>query len=159
MQQNEDLLPLTVSDQFDNPTSPAIGENFKTLTKYIKTVKTCFEGNADECWVCDEGQAGHLNSSAPDWLGCYKVPYAFVDVSGTVWYLYRNHEYPILIDVNGDKKPNKLGKDRFVMKFSTNGNGNSYGIMPNRVVPIQDYTVKTRWCPSGNCLYTTWLLK
>ena len=34
------------------------------------------------------------------------------------WYLYYNNEYPILVDVNGDRKPNKLGKDRFVMYFS-----------------------------------------
>ncbi len=163
MQQNEELLPLSNivvgNENYTYSTAPEIGENFKTLTKYIKTVRTCFDNNADECWVCDEGQAGYPHASAPDWLGCYKSAYAFVDVSGTAWALYDNDEYPLLIDVNGDKDPNRLGKDRFVMRFSSNESVSWYGVMPNRVVPMRDYTTKERWCPSGKCLYTTWLLK
>ncbi len=164
MQQNEELLPLSKvtvgSGSVTWTASPEIGENFKTLTKYIKTVRTCFDRNADDCWVCDEGQAGNSDvTGAPDWLGCFKSAYAFVDASGTAWHLYLNNEFPILIDVNGDKKPNKLGKDRFVMRFSTNGSGSTYGIMPNRVIPWDDRISKSRWCPDGNCLYTTWLLK
>ncbi len=159
MQQNEEMLPIEDSGEYSNPTSPAIGENFKTLTKYIKTVRTCFNNNADDCWVCEDGQAGLNSSTAPDWLGCTKSSYAFVDASGTAWYLYSNKEIPLLIDVNGDKTPNKLGKDRFYMQFATNGSTTAYGIMPNRVIPREDVINKGRWCPDGNCLYKTWLLK
>ncbi len=160
MQQNDEMLPLTAIINTGGETVSAnIGENFKTLTKYIKTAKTCFENNADECLVCDEGQAASPTSSAPDWLGCRKQSYAFVDASGMVWFLYGNREYPLLIDVNGDKVPNRLGKDRFVMLFSSNDSKDKYGIMPNRVIPHKDFKTKERWCPSGKCLYTTWLLK
>ena len=138
--------------------SDAIGENFKTISKYFNTVKTCFDNNADECWVCEEGQSGFIGGGAPDWLGCYKTSYSFVDASGMAWYLYRNVEYPILVDVNGDKRPNRLGQDRFVMKFASKEGGN-YDEHIDRIAPFEDYTMKVRWCPSGNCLYKTWLLE
>ncbi len=28
----------------------------------------------------------------------------------------------------------------------------------NIVFPLSDHIRKDRWCPSGNCLYTEWLL-
>ena len=53
--------------------------------------------------------------------GCNKRSYSFVDANGVAYYLYDNTEFPVLIDVNGDRKPNQLGRDRFVMFF-----GNSF---------------------------------
>ena len=137
----------------------AIGQNFRAISKYFNTVKTCFDNNADKCWVCNEGQSGYISGGAPDWLGCDGTSYAFVESSGLAWYLYRNNEYPILVDVNGNNRPNKLGKDRFVMKFASNNPNLFYASNVDRISPFNDYISKSRWCPEGNCLYKTWLLK
>lgn len=171
MQEDGDFVAITpqlVSG--GNYYTPAIGENFKIISKYFNSVKTCFDGNADECWVCESGQAGKYSSSAPNWLGCTKESYAFVDYSGMAWYLYSNQEFPILVDVNGDKNPNKLGKDRFVLRFaskesiaSDDGDGGNinanYSGNIDRIAPWGDKINKQRWCPDGNCLYKSWLLE
>lgn len=142
------------------PVSSNIGENFKTISKYFKATKRCFDANADECWVCEDGQAGNLSGSEPEWLGCLKSSYAFVDASGMGWYLYYNNEFPVIVDVNGSKKPNRLGKDRFVLRFASNQDKNNYYVEnADSIVPWEDIREKTRWCPSGNCLYKTWLLE
>ncbi|PWL80393.1 hypothetical protein DBY21_01885 [Candidatus Gastranaerophilales bacterium] len=162
-----DITPQRVSGE--NYYTPAIGENFKIISKYFNSVKTCFDGNADECWVCDSGQSGKFSSAAPNWLGCSKASYAFVDYSGMAWYLYSNQEFPILVDVNGNKNPNKLGKDRFVLRFASKesmdgAEGNpmnnvNYTGNIDRIAPWFDIINKKRWCPDGNCLYKSWLLE
>ena len=161
LQENGELLSMTAEGYDENGTaiSPGVSENFKTISKYFNAVKTCFDNNADECWVCDEGQAGYYYSSAPDYLGCTRSSYAFKDNSGMAWYLYINTEWPILVDVNGDKRPNRLGQDRFVMRFADSRDaGNNYASEANVIKPLSDIEEKGRWCPSGHCLYTTWLL-
>ena len=157
-QENGEIVDITSKSVVDGAGYiPAIGENFKTLSKYIKTTKTCFDKNADECWECDKGQAGRGN--APDWLGCLKSSYAFIDTSGISWYLYSNIEWPILVDVNGFKNPNKLGKDRFVLMFGSNNDSTPYSSNVTQILPWVDFLYKGRWCPEGNCLYQTWILK
>ena len=172
MQEDGDFIDITPQvDSEGNYFTPAIGENFKIISKYFNSVKTCFDRNADECWVCVSGQAGNVQSSAPNWLGCNKASYAFIDYSGMAWYLYSNTEFPILVDVNGNKNPNKLGKDRFVLRFAskessvtsedwdgTNNNANYTGNI-DRISPWIDIIAKKRWCPNGNCLYKSWLLE
>ncbi len=158
-QENGEIVDITAKTVVDGVGyTPAIGENFKTLSKYIKTTKTCFDNNPEECWECNNGQAGI--GSAPDWLGCRANSYAFIDYSGIAWYLYQNTEYPILVDVNGFKNPNKLGKDRFVLMFGANNdNTNKYSSSVTQILPRGDIIPKGRWCPDGNCLYQSWILK
>ena len=160
-QDNGEIIDITAKVSEEGVLyTPAIGENFKTLSKYIKTTKTCFDHNADECWECDKGQAGYLYSGGPNWLGCGKYSYAFIDYSGIAWYLYSNQEAPILVDVNGFKNPNKLGKDRFVLMFGANNdNTDLYSSTVTQILPREDVLNKGRWCPDGNCLYQSWILK
>lgn len=140
--------------------TPAVGDNFKAISKYFRATKTCFDKNASECWECIDGEAGFIYGGAPNWIGCNNDNYAFVDSSGMSWYLYSNKEFPVLIDVNGKKKPNKLGKDRFVMKFASSKDKNANYIEDaDMIAPWDDKIEKQRWCPSGNCLYKTWLLE
>lgn len=159
VQESGELVEMNASRQDDGIIgTPAIGENFKTLSKYIKTTKTCFENNAHLCWECKNGQAGL--GSAPYWTWCNKKNYAFIDTAGIAWYLYSNKEYPILMDVNGFKRPNKLGKDRFVLLFGSNEDSNKhYTSNATQIRPFRDVIEKGRWCPDGNCLYGTWILK
>ena len=157
-QENGEIVDITAKTVVNGVGyTPAIGENFKTLSKYIKTTKTCFDNNPEECWECNNGQAGI--GSAPDWLGCRANSYAFIDYSGIAWYLYQNTEYPILVDVNGFKNPNKLGKDRFVLMFGSNNDSTPYSSNVTQILPWVDFLYKGRWCPEGNCLYQTWILK
>ena len=85
----------------------------------MKTIKTCFDGNAQDCWYCN-GEAGKYGSAAPEYKGCTNSSYAFIDNSGTAWYMYDNAQRAIIIDVNADKAPNQLGRDRFVIQFIKN---------------------------------------
>ena len=140
------------------PNTSQIGEIFKYLSRYYNAKTTCFENNADKCWVCEKGEAGSLSGGAPNWLGCRKSSYSFIDANGVAYYLYSNREFPILIDVNGNRNPNQLGRDRFVMYFG-------YSLEPNNHYPDtvdavlleSDLKSKSRWCPQGDCLYKTWI--
>lgn len=105
-----------------------IGDIFKYISQYYNAPITCFNGDNSACWACEDGEAGSLSGSAPNWLGCRKANYAFVDTNGVAYYLYSSREDPIVIDVNGKRKPNQLGRDRFVMRF-----GNS--LEPNTLYP------------------------
>ena len=135
-----------------------IGEIFKYISRYYKATTTCFDNNADKCWVCEKGEAGYIPNGAPDWLGCNKRSYSFVDANGVAYYLYSNSEFPILIDVNGNRKPNQLGRDRFVMKFGDSLEPNKdYPDTVNAVLFWNDIKTKQRWCPQGDCLYKTWI--
>lgn len=134
-----------------------IGDNFKALSNYMKTTKKCFNNNANQCWECN-GQAGFLYGGSPEWTGCSTDNYAFIDTSGTGYYLYSNRENAIVIDVNGFKSPNKLGKDRYFVIFSSNSAYNkswavNFPSEVNGIIPHGDIVTKGRWCPDGNCLY------
>ncbi len=142
--------------------TPVIGENFKAIAKYFKATKICFDRNTSECWELENGEQACVTAAANNWLGCtgHNGNYSFVDASGMSWYLYSNNEYPVLVDVNGKKKPNKLGKDRFVMKFASSKDKKAnYVEDADMIAPWDDKIEKQRWCPSGNCMYKTWLLE
>lgn len=140
--------------------SGQVGEIFKYLATHFYNAPTlCLDNNADMCWECANGEAGKIDGGgAPDWLGCTKTSYAFIDASGIAYYLYYNSEYPILIDVNGKRKPNQLGRDRFVMKFANSME--PYENYPSYIDSVQAYrdiVEKQRWCPQGECYYKTWI--
>lgn len=165
--QEDDGVDLTLGNTISLPNSSGgvtlhtsnVGEIFKYISRYYKSTTTCFDNNADKCWVCDKGEAGSIGGTgAPDWLGCSKRSYSFVDANGVAYYLYDNTEFPVLIDVNGDRKPNQLGRDRFVMKFGDSLEPNkNYPDTVNAVLLWNDIKSKQRWCPQGDCLYKTWV--
>lgn len=164
--QEDDGIDLTLGNTISLPNSSGgvtlhtsnVGEIFKYLSRYYKSTTTCFDNNADKCWVCEKGESGYISNGAPDWLGCQKASYAFIDANGVSYYLYSNSEFPILIDVNGNRKPNQLGRDRFVMKFGDSLEPNkNYPDTVNAVLLWNDIKSKQRWCPQGDCLYKTWV--
>ena len=159
--QEDDGIDLTLTvtkDSFGTPMNANVGEIFKYLSRYYKAATTCFDNNADKCWVCEKGEAGLISGGAPDWLGCSKDNYAFVDANGVAYYLYSNRENAIVIDVNGDRKPNQLGRDRFKMWFGDSLEPNNYyPDTVNAVLLYNDVKGKGRWCPQGDCLYKTWI--
>ncbi len=156
---------LDTSNTYDNghgtSITPNTGENFKIISKYFKATKKCFDNNVTECWELDKGEQACVSAAANNWIGCdRRNSYAFVDASGMGWYMYSNNEFPVIVDVNGKKKPNKLGKDRFVLRFASSQDKNlNYIESADVILPWDDKIEKQRWCPSGNCLYQTWLLE
>lgn len=152
-------LSLTKTTQSWGTTSSSIGEIFKALAIYHYNAPTlCMNKNADLCWECDKGEAGYIGGGAPNWLGCNKNNYAFIDSGGVAYYLYSNSEYPIIIDVNGKTKPNQLGRDRFVFRFSSSIEPKAtYPSNVDSVLPLADISVKSRFCPQGKCYYKSWI--
>lgn len=127
-----------------------VGKNFVALASYFAGATTCFEGNNSACWECN-GEAGlGLNNKK-----CNKTNYAFADLSGMQYYLYNNDEWPIIVDVNGFSKPNILGKDRYIMYFTNSFKKGLYNDDIDAIVPWIDIVTKQRWCPSGDCPYTS----
>lgn len=166
--QEDDGVDLTLNAKFIDEAYTGdfnIGEIFKFISKYYNAKTTCFDNNADKCWVCEGGESGCTSScegatGAPDWQGCRKSSYAFIDANGVAYYLYKNSEFPILIDVNGSRKPNQLGRDRFVLKFGNSlSPDNNYPSDINAVLLWDDYIKKDRWCPQGECYFKTWITK
>ena len=136
--------------------SPAFSENFKLLSKQFRANKTCFANTVrDEkgCWECDKGQSG-TNSEPPNYYGCNESP-AFIDNSGRAWTMYFANESAMYVDTNGFKGPNHIGKDRWCFYLPTpQRKGSEEYIKPCFNV---DLKTKSRFCPSGDCRYKSWL--
>ena len=157
-----------LKDENGNPrpgVAPAYGENFKILAQYFKATKTCFDHKrGDLCWKCKGGEQANTTYTDSEWKGtreCTGEAYSFVDAQGRNWAMYSNNEPVFLVDTNGFKGPNQLGKDRFPFAMAASSEkGNFFSnAIPDSVIPgqMQDYTYKTRWCPSGECYYISWI--
>ena len=157
------------SDTFFSDDANGFGNNLKTLSKYFKVIKSCYNNNAGECFVLN-AECGRTNGAG----NCPASSYAFIDASGRQWYMYANNESTIVVDTNGNKKPNKLGKDRFPLAFpiptDTTGLYHTKMLIQPQFAPSYhyadisvdekgDFITKQRWCPSGKCYYTSWLLE
>lgn len=146
--------------------SKLYGENFKIIALYMKSIKTCFDKlEGDNCFKCKNTEYGDFYSTAEDnWISnsVCKGNYSFIDYKGRNWMMYSNRERVFVVDTNGFKGPNQLGKDRFPFAMVVNNqNINNYGnkATPNTIKPnfAVDLTTKQRWCPSGKCYYKSWL--
>lgn len=171
----EYILPEKMDDDkniFFSKDPYLFGKNLKNLAKYFKVVKTCYDNNAGECFSLN-GECGRGTMDFGLGMDCPATSYAFMDASGRQWYMYANNEATFIVDTNGDKAPNKLGKDRFPLEFPIPDykvlSYNSKMLINPTFKPNHNYadTVadengdlinKQRWCPSGNCYYTSWLL-
>lgn len=60
--QEDDGIDLTLSAKRINGVMRTnnIGEIFKYISRYYKATTTCFDNNADKCWVCEKGEAGWM---------------------------------------------------------------------------------------------------
>lgn len=127
--------------------------NFLSMQSKMSIIKDCNPNYTQSynCWTSGESLAKVLPSNA----------WAFVDTSGASWAIRCTGTPPsgsgacmsiIQVDINGFRKPNILGKDRFMIspKFTNEG---------TRLTPMQDYVVQDPdYCPSPPCYYTSWLL-
>lgn len=141
--------------------------NFTQFKNLFNVSKECFSSNAAECW---DMSGEKYNAEQPD-----NSSLAFVDNSGRNW-VSIDSGYAgelMLVDINGFKKPNQFGKDRFpfwpVLDACTfndcSPNGSGYNIaacagagIPSKLLPSRDSTTTSSWfCAKPTCYFFTWL--
>ena len=126
-------------------------KNWQIFSSQFQKTKECINNDNAQCWA----SGGETSNGAPA-----SYSYAFIDNSGVAWSQRGDCSTPtctvnrFLVDTNGFKKPNKYGKDRWVLLWDTNkitlGNGTD----------TTDFveTPSAFYCPSGTCYYQSWLL-
>lgn len=159
----ENTLP-TVSSSMDAAGFFNIFNQFKTK---FNIIKDCNSNNTTECFT-RSGELWRDSNPLAD------SP-AFLDSSGRSWSLRGNETSTslysgfMLVDINGNKKPNKYGKDRFPLVFSNGDQPNTSIVTLNRynpvttgeiitVIPYTDMNTNVdNICPGPPCYYSSWL--
>lgn len=141
--------------------------NFTAFKNKFRVQKECFSNNRGECFAlsnvypgseCLQGVLDGEGNFVDAGVCTYSSPLAFIDSSGRSWTTYSNTENAFLVDTNGGVGPNKLGKDRWVFSFTSRANKQYTSLNAEYVMPTHnDYVIKSRICPSGDCKYCTWL--
>lgn len=141
-------------------------EEWNILKKQFGIAKLCENNNAYDCWVDSErlciGCGSSSNQGVP---GAHTK--VFIDLSGRSWALYSTNENIYIVDVNGDKKPNQVGKDRWIFTFADKngkricaGEPCSNPDVPAQVIPLLG-DVKSKdsyFCPHPPCYFKSWLI-
>jgi len=112
------------ADWTNRRTTAADNEEFlnKYMFPYIKTVKICKGANVADCGFDDNKK--YLDGSSPIFLNAATYGMAAVLADGVSIYftsLGGPTYIVMLVDVNGNKPPNIVGKDIFCMNFFYNG--------------------------------------
>jgi prepilin-type N-terminal cleavage/methylation domain-containing protein len=142
-----------------NLTSANVLTNIRVLENYFSITKICTDSVAQGCWTdnCINGEHECFWSAPAE--GTQGKSEGFIDSAGRQWIRYKQSGWFImLVDTNGDKKPNRLGRDRFPFFFN-DVNGLQNAMAPVKVVPniTGDDIAVSAGCLSGNCLYISWL--
>lgn len=163
------VLERASNDQVLTPFSGTNGgfglqSNFQVLEQYFSITKTCDSTHLSDCW--------NLSSSSETFRSENSNVLSFIDKSGMAWRLRMpdtdSYVPTILVDTNGNKKPNKYGQDRFPLYFSNTFDNNiattAYGSItgiPAKTIPQLDQLDNSQsMCPSyatHPCYYTSWL--
>lgn len=134
--------------------------NFNAIKSKFNVIKDCSSNNNKDCWPSE----GELF-----WGGNYPTDdaHAFIDNSGMVWSLLNNVGNGVgselIVDVNGAKGPNKMGRDRYV--FTPRPIPGT----PQKLMPYFDCISETDCggqspagaaiiCADFPCYYTSWLI-
>ena len=107
--------------------------NFLAFMDQFKVLKKCTTNNNSECWD-STGEAFGKNYDTGRPLYFHR---AFIDNSGIAWTMLEGNSARIAVDLNGSKKPNQYGKDRFVLYLLSQDGSENSGI-PAKVAPWPD---------------------
>lgn len=128
--------------------------NFSLIQNQFKVVKSCTNALVESCWIdgcMSQGDCFYTHTTDQG------QSLGFVDASGRMWIHYKTSGVLILIvDTNGNKLPNKLGRDRFPFQIYDQS-GNYTGIPYKVVIPDDVISTNPTACSLGNCYYKTWL--
>ena len=142
-------------NKYDNDTTI---EEWNILKNRFGVLKVCENYNPFDCWV----DADRIFDEPKTHL-----TYSFVDLSGRAWIIYYRFENIYMVDTNGDKSPNKFGKDRWVFTFADDNGSRICGGNPCRnpgtpkcVIPYINTDIKTSStiCHYPPCNYKSWLI-
>lgn len=138
-------------------------EEWDYLKKSFGVQKVCKKGAEFwDCWVKADTIYGRPNFDAE----------AFVDVSGRVWAQFSDSENLFFVDINGDKGPNRFGKDRWTFTFANEkqkricASGAEESACDNpgepmSVIPYPNYDLlgaNENVCHYPPCYYSSWLI-
>ncbi len=162
----------------DNVLEPATGaydpiilDNFVKIMSYLNIQKTCYgyltEGtsaNNSACWF-QNGE--EFNSSSFGNGFPANDDLVAIDISGTSYAIYAlGYTFMIIVDTNGLKKPNQMGKDRFAIHLRSQAGSNQIGI-PVKILPDNDNTAQStnqypcnynKCATEKNYYATSWLM-
>lgn len=129
--------------------------NFNAFKNQFSINKTCYNNDNANCWP---------SIGEKWWNNGYPTASAlsFIDNSGIVWSDSgtTGGTCTILLDTNGNKEPNKFGRDRFAFSPRTASGDFTTGITVKFTPNADDVIPATSTsCPSGNCYYKSWLLQ
>ena len=134
----------------------ATNEEFAFIKNAFKTSKVCAKTKLNDCWA-----SGDLVCKSPCGNGFPKSGSSdsFIDIQGRAWAQYTEGENIFLVDINGTKRPNRFGKDRFLFTFgNTKGNRvNDASLYTTVVPPFSDSTSSNWTCYNPPCYYRSWL--
>jgi len=149
------FVPRT--SQYD---SNATLNNFNVFKNQFSITKECNNNNNDQCWNPSGEQACTDGCSIyPQGLP-YNTCRAFIDNSGMAWSMYTYSEDIILVDTNGNKGPNRYGKDRWMLLFKDKNNNYLTVGLPYKIGPAynNDITSPSNLaCHYPPCYYISWL--
>lgn len=127
--------------------------NFNNFKAKFKVIKDCNSNNNSDCW----------NSVGDKWNGePVSNALAFISADGMAWSMGPAPttwaDGDIFVDTNGLKKPNQLGKDRFVFSTSCMA-GEAYPCIPMKINYKQDIMAYDAiGCQHPPCKYTSWMI-
>ncbi len=146
--------------------------DFSNFQNYFKILKNCNTQTVYECFTNSTNAEGFFAENYPSTNVSNRT---FIDSQGRSWGFIGDGFTAgafIIVDTNGNKKPNRLGIDRFPFistatncdweETQSNKNGRldecNINIMPIRLLPAPDYLiVHSYWCKTPPCYYTKWL--
>lgn len=134
--------------------------NLNALRDYFKSVKSCNESVAEGCWIDSCVSDADCISATPG-ENSQARSVGFIDASGRFWAHYKPAPYTtIMVDINGSKKPNRIGRDRFFFSLEDD-NGLQNGLAPTKISVWGDIIPKSSPspCSMGNCYFSSWLFK
>jgi len=112
--------------------------NFKVLQEKLKVVKSCNNSLEEGCWT-DTCMSEEICIGTTAAMNNQAKSVGFIDTAGRQWVHYKpEHALEILVDVNGDKGPNRYGKDRIVIiafkDFGVYGQSNGSSLLEKPTV-------------------------
>lgn len=125
--------------------------NFLAFMSQFKVIKKCTNDDNSQCWNAN-GEKLMSGAGYP-----VESSYAFIDASGMSWSMYYGGLFILFVDTNGLKKPNQVGKDRFILFPTPIGTG-----VPNSIIPSPDNYWGSCYSPNAcsidnNSHSTSWL--
>lgn len=145
----EGLLTEVSDPHTGNNNDGGNNANFYQIMQQLKIIKECIAENNGECWDSTGEKFGQNYAGVTGRpAGANSSLNAAIDSSGRAWTTLEWAQGKIAVDINGFKKPNQYGKDRFAFVISSIDNTHTLGI-PFKIKPYQNNYAEV--CTGNSC--------